>query len=325
MIPAISNENIQKILWSPGDRGEEWKRDLERFEKGELTLTRRSAGESSIKSVQRLLFFLGYSTSSSGAFAIDGDFGRGTNRAVAQFRFEHNMTKRDFRKILCYDCTWRNARENITSIPDVKLTVKTLEAILESAIKAIETNEVMCGSFEEAIHHLNSVHLGTGFSCRQLFERYGHLVDQAVSQLGSEQGTTIRPEWVLSIMKQETGGVVRPRFEQHLLTRYDRREPETDFAELRYRSMSFGLGQILGVNYRKVGAASARAMFVSPLEEQVLFIARFLAPLRGVISKKNPSDQDFHDIAKYYNGPGYAKHHYHERIARWFREFRSIL
>lgn len=324
MIPAIDDKNIRKILWAPGNRDAVWKRDLERFEQGDVTLTRKSAGESSIKAVQRLLFFLGYSTSSSGAFAIDGDFGRGTNRAVAQFRFERNMTKADFRQILCYDCTWRNARAKITIIPDVRLTVKTLETMLDSALQAVETNEVMCGNFEEAIHHLNSVHLGTGFSCRQLLERYGHLVDQAVSQLGNERGITIRPEWVLSIMKQETGGVVRPRFEQHLLSRYNRKEPETDFAELRYRSMSFGLGQILGVNYRKVGALSARAMFISPLEEQVLFIARFLASRPNVISKKNPSDQDFRDLAKYYNGPGYAKHHYHEGIARWFREFRSL-
>ena len=325
MIPAINDKKIQKILWAPGRRDEEWKSDLERFEKGDVTLTRRSAGESSIKSVQRLLFFLGYSTSSSGAFAIDGDFGRGTNRAVAQFRYEHGMTRRDFRQTLCYDCNWRNARTNITAIPDVRLTVKTLETMLDSATGAIEAKEVMCGSFNEALYHLNNVQQRAWFSCKQLLERYGSEVERAVTRLENEQNITIRPEWVLSIMKQETGGVVRPRFEQHLLTRYDRRDPDADFVELRYRSMSFGLGQILGVNYQKVGAESARAMFVSPLEEQVLFIARFLAPLRSVVSGKNPSDQDFRDVARYYNGPGYAKHHYHERLARWFREFISVL
>jgi hypothetical protein len=117
----------------------------------------------------------------------------------------------------------------------------------------------MCGSFDEAIHHLNNVHSGSWFSCRQLLERYGPAVE---------------------------------RFEQHLLTRYDHRDPAADFVELRYRSMSFGLGQILGVNYQKVGAESARAMFVSPLDEQVLFIARFLASLGSVVSRKNPSGQD---------------------------------
>jgi hypothetical protein len=328
MIPSINDDKIQKILWAPGKRSEEWKSDLERFEKGDVTLTRKSAGESSIKAVQRLLFFLGYSTSSTGAFAIDGDFGRGTNRAVAQFRFEHGMTRQDFRKTLCYACNWQNARSTITTIPDVRLTVNTLEKMLDSTIQAIENNEVMCGSFKEAVYHLNNVHKRALLNCRQIFERYGTLVDRAVTGLANQRNINIRPEWILSIMRQETGGVVRPRFEQHLLTRYDRKEPGTDFVELRYRSMSFGLGQILGVNYKRVGAASARAMFVSPLDEQVLFIARFLAhkpSVASVVSRKNPSEQDFHTVAKYYNGPGYAKHHYHERIARWFREFRDIL
>ena len=328
MIQAIKDPKIQKILWAPGTRGEEWKSDLERFKKGDVTLTRKSAGELSIKAVQRLLFFLGYSTSSTGAFAIDGDFGRGTNRAVAQFRFEHGMTRQDFRKTLCYDCSWQTARSKITIIPDVRLTVKTLETMLDSTLRAIEKNEVMCGSFTEAVYHLNNVHKRALLNCREIFKRYGTLVDRAVTGLANQRNINVRPEWVLSIMRQETGGVVRPRFEQHLLTRYDGKDPGADFVELRYRSMSFGLGQILGVNYKRVGAASARAMFVSPLDEQVLFIARFLAHNRSVasvVARKNPSEQDFHTVAKYYNGSGYAKHHYHERIARWFREFRAIL
>ena len=186
------------------------------------------------------MFFLGYSTSSTGAFAIDGDFGRGTNRSVAQFRFEHGLTKRDFRQTLCYDCNWRNARSNITAIPDVRLTVKTLETMLDGIARAIKSNEVMCGSFKEDVYHLNNVHRRSWFSCKQLFERYGTLVDRAVTGLANRRNINIRPEWVLAIMRQETGGVVRPRFEQHLLTRYDRRDPGADFIELRYRSMSFG-------------------------------------------------------------------------------------
>ena len=212
MIPAINDERIQQILWIPEDRDETWKSDLQRFEQGDVTLTRRSAGESSIKAVQRLLIFLGYSTSASGAFAIDGDFGRGTNRAVAQFRFEHGLNGRISRDTLCYDCTWRNASRNITIIPDVRLTVKTLETMLESTIRAIETNDVMCGSFDEAVFHLNAVQRRSLLSCRQIYERYGERVDQAVARLGDEQGINIQPEWILAIIKQETGGVVRPRF-----------------------------------------------------------------------------------------------------------------
>ena len=241
MISAIKDEKIQKILWAPGTRGEEWKSDLERFKKGDVTLTRKSAGELSIKAVQRLLFFLGYSTSSTGAFAIDGDFGRGTNRAVAQFRFEHGMTRQDFRKTLCYKCNWQNARSNITTIPDVRLTVKTLKTMLDRTKRAIANNEVMCGSFNEAVYHLNNVHKRALLNCRKILKRYGTLVDRAVTGLANQRNINVRPEWVLSIMRQETGGVVRPRFEQHLLTRYDRKKPGVEFEELRYRSMSFGL------------------------------------------------------------------------------------
>jgi len=325
MISAINNARIQEILWAPEDRDEAWRIDLQRFQQGDVMLTRRSAGESSIKAIQRLLIFLGYSTSSSGAFAIDGDFGRGTNRAVAQFRFEHSPATRISRETLCYDCNWQNARKNITVIPDVRLTVQTLETMLKNALQAIDTGDMMCGSFEEAIFHLNAVHQRTLFTCKQIHQRYGPPTVQALMQIKEEQGVNVQPEWILTIIKQETGGVVRPRFEQHLLTRFNRQEPAANFVELRYRSMSFGLGQILGDNFQRVGAPSAHAMFVSPLNEQVLFIARFLVSKRHVVSKKNPSEQDFREIAKYYNGPGYESHHYHEGIARWFREFRTIL
>jgi hypothetical protein len=34
--------------------------------------------------------------------------------------------------------------------------------------------------------------------------------------------------------------------------------------------------------------------------------------------------QDFHVAARYYNGSGHAKHHYHESLENWFREFRRL-
>ena len=99
---------------------------------------------------------------------------------------------------------------------------------------------------------------------------------------------------MLTIIKIETGGIVRPRFEQHWLTKLNKREPQTDLVELRYRSMSFGLGQVMGFNFKTVGAPSARAMFSSPLADQVLYVARFLATKRpDVTAKRDPSQTDF--------------------------------
>ena len=324
MVAHLDDSRIQRILAPPADDAHGWSDALRRFEAGDVSVTRRSVGEPAIKAVQRMLIFLGYSTSSTGAFSIDGDFGRGTNRGLAQFQFEHGLTRSVDRKTLCYPCTWQTARSSIVEIPDTRLTVASIEAMIAAALGAIDSGQVMCGDFETALSYLNAVHNRSLMSCRQILDRYGDLVERAVDRARQEDGTEIKPEWVLAIIKQETGGVVRPRFEQHLLTRLDRNEPRKDFIELRFRAMSQGLGQILGDNYKRVGAESAFAMYTSPLEDQVLFVARFLARKPDAVKKARPSEQDFRDIARYYNGSGYEKHHYHEGIERWFREFRSL-
>ncbi|MEM0995338.1 MAG: N-acetylmuramidase domain-containing protein, partial [Bacteroidota bacterium] len=137
----------------------------------------------------------------------------------------------------------------------------------------------------------------------------------------------IQPEWILTIIKQETAGVVRPRFEQHWLSKLEAKKASDDLKELRYRSMSFGLGQIMGFNYKRVGAASAKALYIAPLEDQITFVARFLAAtpaLRAAVAKKNPNANDFKVVARRYNGAAYAVNEYDEKIARKFREFVKI-
>jgi hypothetical protein len=86
----LKDERIRQILSFGGD-DDDWARDLARLERGDKTLTRQSAGETAIKALQRLMIFLGYSTAPSGAFLIDGDFGRDTNRGVAPFKFRHDL------------------------------------------------------------------------------------------------------------------------------------------------------------------------------------------------------------------------------------------
>jgi hypothetical protein len=88
--------------------------------------------------------------------------------------------------------------------------------------------------------------------------------------------------------------------------------------------MSIGLGQIMGFNHRRVGAPSARAMLCSKETDQVLYIARFITGKKDILAKKNPSDSDFRKMARYYNGPAYESHFYHERLQTWFREFRNL-
>jgi N-acetylmuramidase/Putative peptidoglycan binding domain len=326
MREALSDKRIQRVLRLPEQDAGAWGADLERFQNGDETLTRKSAGESAIQAIQRLLIFLGYSTASTGAFLIDGDFGRGTNRAVAQFQLEHGLTRTIDRSALCYACTWQDASASIVSIPDARLTPATLARMLTKAIEMIERNTIMCGSLDEALFHLDALHRRRLLSCKEIVAKYGELVDQAVDEVAADD-ITIGREWLLAIIKQETSGIVRPRFEQHLFTRLNARHPNEEVAELRHRSMSFGLGQILGDNYRKVGASSARAMYASSAPEQIAQIARFLAAkadIARIVGLSAPRDEDFRGVARYYNGPGYEKHHYHESLATWFREFKAL-
>lgn len=324
MVAHLEDSRILKILTPPKADGHGWKEALQRFEAGDVSLTRRSAGEAAIKAVQRMLIFLGYSTSSAGAFSIDGDFGRGTNRGIAQFQFEHRLTRKFDREILCYPCNWNTAQSNITQIPETRLTSTTMEAMVAEALDAIENNRVMCGDFKTALYYLNAVHTRSLLNCQQILDRYGKLVTKVIDRVHDERSVVIQPEWILAIIKQETAGVVRPRFEQHLLTRMHKKDASADLVELRFRSMSQGLGQVLGDNYKRVGAKSALAMYMSPLDEQVLFVARFLSRRPEPIKKKRPGEEDFRAVAKYYNGSGYEKHHYHEGIETWFREFQSL-
>lgn len=324
-VSGLDDPRIQRILTPSGRQTREWRDALDRFNAGDVTLTRRSAGEAAIKAVQRMLIFLGYSTSSTGAFVIDGDFGRGTNRGLAQFQFEHGLSRRSTRRTLCYPCTWQTARRYIVAVPDARLTHATLNAMIGTALDAVERDHVMCGDFDTALSYLDAIYAGRRLSCRKIYSRYRKHVDSAVSQLQAERSVKIAPEWIYAIIKQETGGIVRPRFEQHVLSRLHRNHPNLEFVELRFRAMSQGLGQVLGENYSTVGAESAIDMYTSPLNEQVLFIARYLARKPTPIGKHRPTEQDFRIIARFYNGRGYEKHYYHERLERWHREFGQIL
>lgn len=324
IVSLVRDTRIQRILTHPEDDSSIWQRALQRLLAADVKLTRQSAGESAIAALQRLMIFLGYSTAASGAFLIDGDFGRGTNRGVAQFKYDHDLGGKPDRERLCYPCRWNNARRLIDSIPETSLDRATLQAMLQTAYQRCEQNQVICGDVELAIFHLNALHKHRFLDCRAILERYG---DAALTAARAQQqkGIQIRPEWILSIIRQETAGIIRPRFEQHYLSRLNQRHPDSDLEELRMQSMSLGLGQIMGCNYDAVGAPDARALFSAPVDEQVAFVARFLKPRQAETGKGQPDEADFHRVARFYNGPKYAAHHYHERLARWFREFRLLL
>ena len=54
-----SDKRVKRIITHPEDDTAVWRADLERFLSGDNTLTRKSAGESGIRAIQRLLIFVG--------------------------------------------------------------------------------------------------------------------------------------------------------------------------------------------------------------------------------------------------------------------------
>ncbi len=320
----LQDSRLHRIITHPADDNDRWRSDLNRFLAGDAGLTRASAGEAAISAVQRLLIFLGYSTASSGAFLIDGDFGRGTNRGVAQFQFERGLGAGIDRDTLCYPCRWNTASKLIAAIPDCTLTPAVLEQMAQVALERCARGEILTGDFDDAIFHLNALHKRNYLDCRGIRERYGGFARAACTAIEAGEGVAIRPEWVLAIVRQETAGVIRPRFEQHYLSRLNRQYPRLPLPVLRMRSMSLGLGQIMGEHFHRVGAASALEVFTAPAATQIAFVARFLCGRADTVGKTQPAEADFRRVARFYNGPAYEAHRYHERLARWFREFRLL-
>lgn len=321
------DSQILKIL-NPPHANDQWRQDIDRLLNGELTLQRGSTGENAIKAFQRLMIFLGYSTTANGSFIIDGDFGRGTNRGLAQFLFEHNLSKGKINHSdLAYTCNHKNSHILIKSIPNVTATPSIFQTMLGVAKDAIDSNEVNCGSFEEAINQLNALHDNNYLSSKEINTKYGGLILETVNNIKHEKGITIQPEWILAIIKQETSGVVRPKFEQHKYSGYAEKDPQLAPNEMRFKSMSYGLGQIMGFNFEKAEAKSAYSLYTLPLNKQIQSIGNFLSSeskTHSILKKNQPTKENFKTISACYNGSNFSSNHYNEGLSRWFQEFRKL-
>lgn len=86
-------------------------------------------------------------------------------------------------------------------------------------------------------------------------------------------------------------------------------------------SVSWGVGQVMGVHWRWLGYASIDAMVHEvrgSLEGQVRLMARFIRKA-GLVKKL--ASGDWAGFARAYNGPGYKKNRYDEKMARACRRF----
>ncbi|MCF6322406.1 MAG: N-acetylmuramidase domain-containing protein [Rhizobiaceae bacterium] len=86
-------------------------------------------------------------------------------------------------------------------------------------------------------------------------------------------------------------------------------------------SVSWGVGQVMGVHWRWLGYGSIDALVGqvrSGLEGQVRLMARFIKKA-GLVDKL--AARDWAGFARAYNGPGYRRNKYDTRMARAYRIF----
>jgi hypothetical protein len=90
------------------------------------------------------------------------------------------------------------------------------------------------------------------------------------------------------------------------------------------RSASWGLGQILGSNHRAAGYETPQDMVRAFMDDEETHLAAMVAFL-----KANKLDDDLRAhrwtaLARGYNGPGYATHNYHGRLAAAYAKWSRI-
>ena len=86
-------------------------------------------------------------------------------------------------------------------------------------------------------------------------------------------------------------------------------------------STSWGLGQVMGSNFKMVGCASVEDMVREAVESeagQLRQMAGFIKSAKLVTAMKN---LDWAAFAKGYNGPGYAKNAYDVKLAQAYAKF----
>ncbi len=90
------------------------------------------------------------------------------------------------------------------------------------------------------------------------------------------------------------------------------------------KSASWGLSQILGENHAIVGFRTVGAMVKAFMEDEEVHVE---AMVRFLIANHIDDDLRAHRwdvVARVYNGPGYAKHGYHTRMAAAYRKWAKI-
>lgn len=90
------------------------------------------------------------------------------------------------------------------------------------------------------------------------------------------------------------------------------------------RACSWGLGQILGENHRMVGYATPQAMVRAFMDDEEHHLEAMVAFLVSAGIDDDLRAHRWANVARVYNGPSYATHNYHGRMAAAYAKWSNI-
>ncbi len=152
---------------------------------------------------------------------------------------------------------------------------------------------------------------------RPLIRFEGHYFDRRLS--GTKRARA-RSEGLAS---PKAGAVKNPRGQAARWAMY-RRAAEID-PKAAIESVSWGIGQVMGAHWAWLGHASADALFDEAnggLEGQLRLMLRFVEK-SGIMPHLKA--RRWRDVARIYNGPAYARHAYHTKLAAAEKRWRARL
>ncbi|MEO0498557.1 MAG: N-acetylmuramidase domain-containing protein [Pseudomonadota bacterium] len=132
--------------------------------------------------------------------------------------------------------------------------------------------------------------------------------------------TSLRSQAVQSGLASSRAGDIRNPRTQANRWRLLRRARDIDRSAAD-QSVSWGIGQVMGANWKMLGYSSVAALVAdarSGFDGQLRLMTRFIVQ-RDLLPHLRAAD--FAAFARVYNGPAYAKHGYHTRMEAAFRRF----
>lgn len=91
---------------------------------------------------------------------------------------------------------------------------------------------------------------------------------------------------------------------------------QAQIRECALKACSWGLGQIMGFNYKLAGFDSLQDFINAMYDSEKAQLQAMISFLKSVGLTKAMKNKDWHAIAKAYNGASYAKFDYHNKLAR---------